>query len=182
MEFTLEQRTAIGADNRTLLVSAAAGSGKTAVLVERIYRLIMEDWRLKDMLIVTFTNAAAAEMRARLNKRLREAVRLDPERVGRALDDLECTEISTIHGFCQRVLRNEFHALSIDPGARVAAKEEQKTLFDRAARDALNALLAERDPLFEDFAAAFGSFGVLFMLSGMIRPVSRKMEREADSY
>ena len=179
MEFTLEQRTAIGADNRTLLVSAAAGSGKTAVLVERIYRLIMEDWRLKDMLIVTFTNAAAAEMRARLNKRLREAVRLDPERVGRALDDLECTEISTIHGFCQRVLRNEFHALSIDPGARVAAKEEQKTLFDRAARDALNALLAERDPLFEDFAAAFGVENMLeytASLHGFLMAMPRPFE------
>ncbi len=156
MIFTDEQKAAINVENGTLLVSAAAGSGKTAVLVERIYRLIMDDHRLKHMLIITFTNAAAAEMRARLNKRLREAVREDPERIGQALDDLECTQISTIHGFCQQVLRNEFQGVRIDPGARVAAKEEGKALFDRASRDALNALLAERDPQFEDFAAAFG--------------------------
>ena len=102
--WTPQQQQAISARNRTILVSAAAGSGKTAVLVERIVQLIREGWRMDRMLIVTFTKAAAAEMRQRLNKRLVREAQSDPEIMGRALDDLESTEISTIHAFCQKII------------------------------------------------------------------------------
>ena len=70
MQLTEEQRRAVTADNPTLLVSAAAGSGKTAVLVERILRLVEDGARLNWMLIVTFTRAAAAELRERIHGRL----------------------------------------------------------------------------------------------------------------
>ena len=87
--WTPQQQQAIDARNNTILVSAAAGSGKTAVLVERIVQLIREGWRIDRMLIVTFTKAAAAEMRQRLNKRLIKEAAADPETKGRALDDLD---------------------------------------------------------------------------------------------
>ena len=103
-EWTREQKAAIDARNQTILVSAAAGSGKTAVLVERIVHLIRDDYELDRMLIVTFTRASASEMRQRLSVRLNREAKSDPARFGRALDALEHTDISTIHAFCQRVL------------------------------------------------------------------------------
>lgn len=142
-KWTPQQLQAISARNRTILVSAAAGSGKTAVLVERIIELIREGWRMDRMLIVTFTKAAAAEMRQRLNRRLVKEAQSDPEVMGQALDDLEATEISTIHSFCQRVLRNHFQAVGIDPMVRVCDDQLRKALFDEAWLDAFNQLLNE---------------------------------------
>lgn len=145
-KWTKEQQQAIDARNHTILVSAAAGSGKTAVLIERIVSLVREGYRLNRMLIVTFTKAAAGEMRQRLNERLtREAAR-DPDVMGQALDDLEGTDISTIHAFCQRVIRTDFQAVGIDPLARVCDDQQRQTLFDQAYKDALNSLLDEPMP------------------------------------
>ena len=147
--WTTQQQQAIDARNNTILVSAAAGSGKTAVLVERIVQLIREGWRLDRMLIVTFTKAAASEMRQRLNKRLVKEAAADPEQMGQALDDLESTEISTIHAFCQKVLRNNFQAVGIDPMVRACDEQQKNTLFQEAWLAAFNELLDERAD--EDF-------------------------------
>ena len=87
--WTTQQLQAIDANNNTILVSAAAGSGKTAVLVERIVQLIRGGFHLDRMLIVTFTKAAAAEMRQRLNKRLIREATADPHTFGVALDELD---------------------------------------------------------------------------------------------
>ena len=100
--WTPQQLMAIEAMNNTILVSAAAGSGKTAVLVERIVQLIRGGAHLNRMLIVTFTKAAAAEMRQRLNRRLINEAQEAPGIFGQALDELESTEISTIHAFVRR--------------------------------------------------------------------------------
>jgi len=142
-KWTPQQQQAIDARNRTILVSAAAGSGKTAVLIERIVQLIREGYQIDRMLIVTFTKAAAAEMRQRLNKRLTREAAADPEVMGRALDVLESTEISTIHAFCQKVLRNNFQAVGIDPMVRACDEQLRKALFDEAWLDAFNALLED---------------------------------------
>ncbi len=136
---------AIDASNNTILVSAAAGSGKTAVLVERIVQLIRGGFHLDRMLIVTFTNAAAAEMRQRLNRRLIREATSDPERFGPALDELESTEISTIHAFCQKALRNHFQAVGIDPMVRPCDDQMKKALFEEAWLAAFNDLLEKRD-------------------------------------
>ena len=157
MDFTPEHLSAIRANNHTLLVSAAAGSGKTAVLIERIFRLISEGCRLNRMLVVTFTRAAAAEMRSRLNQRIRRAMRDNPAVFSRALDDLERARISTLHSFCQDVVRGEFQAVGVDPTAKVAEEKESARMRREAIRDALNALLAEGDG---DFAAYVRAFGV----------------------
>ena len=154
-KWTEEQLAAIKANNCTILVSAAAGSGKTAVLVERIISLLKQGYQLNRMLIVTFTKAAASEMRERLHRRLLKESRADPEQMGQALDDLESCEISTIHSFCTRVLRNEFHAVGIDPMFRICEENDRKALFEAAYRDVLNHLLEEQDAVYH-FVSAFG--------------------------
>jgi len=143
--WTTQQLQAIDASNNTILVSAAAGSGKTAVLVERIVQLIRGGFHLDRMLIVTFTKAAAAEMRQRLNRRLIMEATADPDLFGAALDELESTEISTIHAFCQKVLRNNFQAVGIDPMVRPCDDQMKKALFDAAWLEAFNALLEKRE-------------------------------------
>ena len=148
-KWTIEQLQAIDASNNTILVSAAAGSGKTAVLVERIVQLIRGGFHLDRMLIVTFTKAAASEMRQRLNRRLLFEAQANPELFGRALDELESTEISTIHAFCQKVLRNNFQAVGIDPMVRPCDDQLRKALFEAAWLEAFNSLLQKRDD--EDF-------------------------------
>ena len=154
--WTTQQLQAIDAGNNTILVSAAAGSGKTAVLVERIVQLIRGGFHLDRMLIVTFTKAAAAEMRQRLNKRLIKEAASDPETFGRALDELESTEISTIHAFCQKVLRNNFQAVGIDPMVRPCEEQMRKALFEAAWLEAFNGLLEQRnDPDFMELAYAW---------------------------
>ncbi|MDD6051592.1 MAG: helicase-exonuclease AddAB subunit AddA [Clostridiales bacterium] len=154
--WTPQQLMAIDASNNTILVSAAAGSGKTAVLVERIVQLIRGGFHLNRMLIVTFTRNAAAEMRQRLYRRLLMEAAEDPETFAAALDELESTEISTIHAFCQKVLRNNFQAVGIDPMVRPCEDQMRKTLFDAAWLDAFNTLLERRDDLdFMDLAYAW---------------------------
>lgn len=142
--WTKQQEQAIRARNHTILVSAAAGSGKTAVLVERIVSLVREGASMNRMLIVTFTKAAAAEMRQRLAKRIsREAISRDPAMV-KALDELETTQISTIHAFCQRVIRSHFEQVGVDPLVRVCDEQQQKLLFEAAFTTAMDELLDER--------------------------------------
>lgn len=154
--WTKEQQSAIDARNHTILVSAAAGSGKTAVLVERIVGLVKEGYRLDRMLIVTFTRAAAAEMRQRLNQRIAKEAISDPEHMSQALDDLEAAEISTIHSFCQKVIKNDFQAVGVDPLARIYDEQQQQSLFEQAFCDAMNELLAdENETEFHAFADAF---------------------------
>lgn len=154
--WTTQQLQAIDANNNTILVSAAAGSGKTAVLVERIVQLIRGGFHLDRMLIVTFTKAAAAEMRQRLNKRLIKEATADPDTFGAALDELESTEISTIHAFCQKVLRNNFQAVGIDPMVRPCDDQMKKALFEAAWLEAFNNLLEKReDSDFIDLAYAW---------------------------
>lgn len=153
--WTPEQRQAIEAENPTILVSAAAGSGKTAVLVERVIHLLRKGYPLDRMLIVTFTKAAASEMRERLNRRLLREARLDPEVMGQALDDLESCEISTIHAFCTHVLKNHFQAVGIDPMFRICEENDRQALFELAFRDAMNELL-EADETVRAYVDAFG--------------------------
>lgn len=153
-QWTEQQRQAIEARNSTLLISAAAGSGKTAVLVERIVALLREGASLDRMLIVTFTRAAAAEMRQRLHRRLCQEAAQDPAWAAQ-LDLLPQAQISTIHGFCQTVLRGDFQAAGIDPLARICNEATGKALFQQAMKDAMNSLCQEGG---EHFALLMDSF------------------------
>ena len=138
MQFTAGQQAAIDARNDSVLVSAAAGSGKTAVLVERVLSLLREGGRIDRMLIVTFTRAAAGEMRERIGRRLDEAGSQDAHLRRQALR-LPRAAICTLHVFCNRVLREHFQAAEIDPLCRIADEDKLSALKTRALDEVLEA-------------------------------------------
>ncbi|HBQ64719.1 MAG TPA: helicase-exonuclease AddAB subunit AddA, partial [Clostridiales bacterium] len=131
--WTPEQLDAITRRDCNLLVAAAAGAGKTAVLVERIIRKITTGDRLVDidrLLVMTFTNAAAAEMRERIAKAITQARDRYPESMWlmRQLTLLGKASITTIHSFCLDVVRSNFHLIHIDPAFRIADETESQLM------------------------------------------------------
>ncbi|MGN0996859.1 MAG: helicase-exonuclease AddAB subunit AddA [Candidatus Ventricola sp.] len=148
--WTPQQLDAITDRGHSLIVCAAAGSGKTAVLVERIVRLVCEGCPIDQMLIVTFTNAAAGEMRQRIGEALSRAAQARPELAEQVLA-LSRASISTLHRFCGGLLREHFQALGIDPAFRIGDEQECGVLARQAMEDALFACYEVGDA---DFLAA----------------------------
>ena len=151
--WTEEQLAAITARNPGVLVSAGAGSGKTAVLTERVVQRIFDPADPVDadrMLIVTFTRAAAEEMRERIAVKLRAVQREHPEdsTVARQLILLEKADISTVHAFCQRIVKENFQLLDIQSGFRIADEKELEVWRTEAAGEILE----------EEYAAGEASF------------------------
>src|SRR4051794_17290358 len=140
---------------RTLLVPAAAGSGKTAVLAERCAFLVCDADKpcaVDELLVVTFTEAAAAEMKSRIERALH--LRLagkDEPRLARQLALIDRAQVSTLHGFCARLIRQHFHILALDPAFTVMDGDEAALLRVEVARQ----LLAEQyeGPDAENFGA-----------------------------
>ncbi|GMQ63745.1 helicase-exonuclease AddAB subunit AddA [Vallitalea maricola] len=145
VKWTLEQQSVINTRNRNLLVSAAAGSGKTAVLVERIIKMIVDGEKPVDidkLLVVTFTNAAASEMRERISDALEKKIDENPENryLHKQLSLLPNSNIMTIHAFCLNVIKNNFHFINLDPSFRVADETELTLLKS----DTIKELLEEK--------------------------------------
>ena len=143
-KWTDEQRMVLEERGNDLLVSAAAGSGKTAVMVERIISLITEGENPPDIdrfLVVTFTRAAAASMKERIGEALQRALEQDPENahLQKQVTLMSRSLITTIDSFCAEVLRTHFYELDIEPGFRVADEDEMKLLKE----DVMNDLLEE---------------------------------------
>ncbi|MCR5595478.1 MAG: helicase-exonuclease AddAB subunit AddA [Lachnospiraceae bacterium] len=133
MEFTKDQQNIIDARDCSLIVSAAAGSGKTAVLVERIIRLVTDPEAPVDidsLLVVTFTNVAASQMREKIRNELAKRAEAypDDDNIKRQATLLHNARITTIDSFCQFVLRNSFADIDIDPGFRIAEEGENKLI------------------------------------------------------
>ncbi|RDW18236.1 helicase-exonuclease AddAB subunit AddA [Oceanobacillus arenosus] len=125
VNWTKEQEEAIYSEGRDILVAAAAGSGKTAVLVERIIQKLLKKGNPVDidsLLVVTFTNAAAQEMRNRVGIALEEALALNPtsNHLKKQLSLLQRASISTLHSFCLEVIRQYAYLIDIDPAFRIA--------------------------------------------------------------
>ncbi len=143
-EWTPAQRQAIDARNHSILVSAAAGSGKTSVLVERLMELLRGGARIERVLVVTFTNAAAADMRSRLMDRLGEEAR-DNAHLRRQLQAINRADISTLHTFCRRLIIRHFQAVGADPGSRVADEGRTKVMLDNALQEEMELLYEQPD-------------------------------------
>ena len=131
--YTKEQQSVIDARDCSLLVSAAAGSGKTAVLVERIVNMVSDEKAPVDidrLLIVTFTNAAASEMRERISDALGKKLEGEPDNghLQRQITLLHNAQITTIDSFCLFLIRNNFNDIGLDPGFRVMDEGELKLL------------------------------------------------------
>jgi ATP-dependent helicase/nuclease subunit A len=138
--WTKEQLAAISAQGCNLLVAAGAGAGKTAVLVERIIRKITAPENpvdLDKLLVMTFTNAAAAEMRERIAQAIAERLEANPanHNIRRQLTLLNKANITTIHSFCLDVIRNNFQSIDLDPGFRISDQTEAELLKIEVLKD-----------------------------------------------
>lgn len=129
-QWTDDQWKAVVTGGRNVLVAAAAGSGKTAVLVERIIRKISQDTDVDRLLVATFTKAAAAEMKDRIRIALEKELERDPEseHLRRQLALMGRASITTLHSFCLDVIRRHYPAIGLDPGFRIANETESELL------------------------------------------------------
>ncbi len=138
-QWTPQQRAAITHAGGGLLVSAAAGSGKTSVLAERCAHLVCDaadPCSVHELLVVTFTEAAAGEMKNRIGEYLKTRHKRKPDdHTARQLALLDRASISTLHGFCARLLRQHFHLLGLDPAFRILDGDEAKLLKAEVAAD-----------------------------------------------
>ena len=161
MAWTPEQQRAIETRNGDLLVAAAAGSGKTAVLVERIISMITEGEHPLDidrLLVVTFTKAAASEMSQRIGEAISKKLEADPfnEHLQNQLTFLNRADIKTIHAFCLQVIKENYHILDIDPSVRTADPAEVKLLQNEVLEDVFEELYEENREDFFTLVEAFG--------------------------
>lgn len=160
LSYTEEQKQVINEVGKNILVSAAAGSGKTAVLVRRILRILKEEKiPITDMLIVTFTNAAAGEMRERIQREILREIEEDPNESGFLQEQMSRmgeASISTLHSFCIDVLREYFHFLNISPSFKIATEANASILRSQAMEEVLERYYEEGA---EDFFHLMDAYG-----------------------
>jgi len=155
-QFTAAQAAAIQENRAEILVSASAGSGKTTVMIQRILRLLSEGADLNSMIICTFTKSAAADMRAKLAKRLNERADGGELWAKEAVEKLPLAEISTIDAFCARLARNYFYcADGIDPAFETLDEAAADALLSRSADEVLSEFAESGDPAFAELYEIF---------------------------
>lgn len=183
VKWTKEQEKVINLRNRSLLVSAAAGSGKTAVLVQRIISMVTDKAEPLDidrLLVVTFTNAAAAEMRERVGVAIENALEQEPynQHLQRQLTLVHNAQITTIDSFCIRILRDHFHKIDLEPGFRIADEGELKLLREDVCEAVLEEFYQKADPEFFRFADSYSGAKNDLQIKEMIL----KLYNYAESY
>ena len=160
VNWTREQSRVIVSRGKNLLVSAAAGSGKTAVLVERIIRMVTEGENpagIDELLVMTFTNAAAAEMRERIAAAIEQRLREDPKNGHLQMQAtlVHHAQITTIDSFCLNVIREHFHLLDLDPAFRIGDEGELLLMRADVMAELLEDAYASGDSRFEQFVETF---------------------------
>lgn len=160
--WTKDQQRVIDTREQNILVSAAAGSGKTAVLVERILALIMDKEHpadIDELLVVTFTRAAADEMRERIRRAIEDAHKEHPEdrHLLRQLTLIHSASITTIDGFCMQVVKNHFQDVDLDPAFRVGEDGELKLLMQDVLGEVLEEAYTNGEKAFLEFADCYAS-------------------------
>ncbi|MCR5703810.1 MAG: helicase-exonuclease AddAB subunit AddA [Eubacterium sp.] len=162
MEWTEKQKEVIDTRNRNILVAAAAGSGKTAVLVERIVELVTDKEHpinIDELLVVTFTRAAAAEMKERVRQRLEEMAGKCPEdeNLKKQLSYIHNAQITTIDSFCTRVVKEHFEQIEMDPNYRIGDEVELEMMKADIIEELLEECFEEADPDFMNLAEQYTS-------------------------
>ena len=167
-EPTPEQAAAIAVRGEDVLLEAGAGTGKTGVMVERYCRLVCDSGLSPDaVLAFTFTDKAAAELRQRIRAELAQRAERGSERAAGVLAGIGGAWVTTIHGFCNRVLAAHPVAAGVDPGFRVLDAPETARAAREAFDDALVEFLAGGDPAREETVAAFDVEGLRGMIAGV---------------
>ena len=162
MKWTDKQQEVIEQRNKGILVSAAAGAGKTAVLVERIIQMVLDEkdpMDVDEILVVTFTRAAAAEMRERITQRIGKELEEHPEdaHLKRQSSLIHNASIMTIDSFCLSVIRNYFYRIDLDPSFRIAEEGEIKLLQQDVLAQMLEEEYEKAEEGFLSFVRKFGS-------------------------
>ena len=132
-QWTEDQLRAIEAKESDILIAAAAGSGKTTVLVERIMQKILNDSiSIDELMIVTFTNASAKDMSLKIEKAIHKYLKADPknEHLLSQLSKLQDAHISTIHSFCLKLIQTYYYLIDLDPNFQTADSNEVKLLLN----------------------------------------------------
>ena len=161
--WTTEQQKAIDIRDKSLLVAAAAGSGKTAVLVERIIQMISDESRpvqLDSLLVVTFTNAAAAEMKERIGAAIQKQL-LDNPMSGHLYQQsllLQKAQITTLHSFCLELVRQNFFRLGLDPQLKIADETENQLLLNETLDEVLETYYSDESRM-EEFIHLVDGYG-----------------------
>lgn len=146
MQYTEKQRRAIETASGTVLVSAAAGSGKTSVLARRVARLVEQGADVREMLVMTFTNAAAAEMRLRIAKELYSAsVTAQDRRLVEQSELAGAADICTFHSFCAKTVRENYLHADVSPDFRILAEDEAASLRMNTLREFFDLLYEQQD-------------------------------------
>lgn len=159
-KWTNEQSQAINTRRCNLLVAAAAGSGKTAVLVERIIKIITDEENPIDidkLLVVTFTSAAAAEMRERIAAAISKELENNPnsKNLQRQLTLLSRANITTMHSFCLEVIKNYFYTIDLDPSFRIGDETETTLMKNEIVEELFDEYYEEENEGFKDLLEAY---------------------------
>ena len=178
MEYTPQQQQVIKLHDRNLLVAAAAGSGKTAVLVERIVKMIADEDKKIDidrLLVVTFTKAAAAQMRERIGSAISKKIMEQPDNEHLKKQELllHNAQITTIDSFCLYVVRNNFNDIDLEPDFRIADEGEIKLLKKEAMAETMEVFFEEASEDFHYLLEAFCPDGKEMMLEEYIEKIYR---------
>ena len=180
MQWTDEQKRAIETRDTNILLSAAAGSGKTTVLVERVLDLICSGaGQIDRMLIVTFTRAASADMRAKLSRELGKRAAEGDERCRSQQLLLERASISTLHGFCSDFLRTHFESAGVDPAFRVLDDAETRRITDEALDQAIEEAYTEPDARLSALDYARGPRNVRAMAESLLHTLEERPDPRA---
>lgn len=149
-ELKKEQAFAVNHDKGNIMVSASAGSGKTFVMIERIIRLINEGRAtVNEILAVTFTEAAASDMKEKLKKALIEQINLGREELSSQLLEVSCADISTLHAFCSRLIRNYFFVAGVNPDFKIIDESQSELLKEQALTLTFNKFYEQNDKFFK---------------------------------
>lgn len=161
VKWTDEQWDAISIDDKNMIVSAAAGSGKTAVLVERIKRLVIEkNVGIDKFLIVTFTKAAASEMKEKLIKAIYDEIRVSPKQssfLKRQLDLMTSANISTFHAFAMEVIRRYFYLTDLEPNFKIGDEGTVEIIRREVLDQLFEDYFESESPEFLEFLRCYGS-------------------------
>lgn len=181
IKYTKDQQKVIDIRDCNVLVSAAAGSGKTAVLVERILKLIMDKENPVDidrLLVVTFTNAAAAQMRERISDAILSKLEETPEdeNLQRQAILVHHAQITTIDSFCRFILQNHFQEIDLDPGFAVGDPGRMQLMEKEAMEKVMEEAYQQKEP-YEGFYEDFIRLGNAFAGRGKDKPIEEMVEK-----
>lgn len=158
IQWTPAQERVIQSRGKNVLVSAAAGSGKTAVLTERILEMLRKGEELKHFLVFTFTRASASDMKNKLREKLsKEVMQQGDAHLKKQLKELGASDISTIHSFCTKLCREYFFLLDIDPVFQMAAQHQLDTIDQEVLLELFEEEYKKRDPVFLELSTMFSS-------------------------